>query len=309
MSELHDQDSNDAKRTGKRRFPAERLRLSQWQKEIAEKLKLGGPIAISHEAATFLLADLKKAEDYIGDCEEDAATALDQHAATVRALEEVRAKYEAEFDRADLGWSTANEALRQRYGNRPKPTDFLDGNMIDRPQTRIEELQSQVAALTAEVAAALNERNAARRVADDRYQHGWDDAMLALRARSGARKTELRRAWEAGFKLCRGYGDNHAHFYGEQKERQWGYFIAELAGQAAIDADATPDPVPLAAEPRTGWQPIETAPKDGMPLLLWNGDRAEVAKWEGDGWWYIDEYTFDATHWMPLPAPPQEPTP
>ncbi len=45
---------------------------------------------------------------------EECATAIDQHAATVRALEEATAKYEAEFDRADLGWNTANEALRQR---------------------------------------------------------------------------------------------------------------------------------------------------------------------------------------------------
>jgi hypothetical protein len=45
------------------RFPAERVRLSQWQCEIAEKLKAGGPIAISAEAARFLVADLKKAED------------------------------------------------------------------------------------------------------------------------------------------------------------------------------------------------------------------------------------------------------
>lgn len=31
----------------------------------------------------------------------------------------------------------------------------------------------------------------------------------------------LRFAWESGFRLARAYGDNHAHFQGEQKERQW----------------------------------------------------------------------------------------
>lgn len=31
----------------------------------------------------------------------------------------------------------------------------------------------------------------------------------------------LRVAWEAGFKLCRDYGNNWMHFDDEQKERQW----------------------------------------------------------------------------------------
>lgn len=35
----------------------------------------------------------------------------------------------------------------------------------------------------------------------------------------------LRKAWEAGFALCRRYGDNHVHFEGEQKERQWKRFL------------------------------------------------------------------------------------
>lgn len=31
----------------------------------------------------------------------------------------------------------------------------------------------------------------------------------------------LRKAWEAGFALCRSYGDNWINFRGEQKERNW----------------------------------------------------------------------------------------
>jgi hypothetical protein len=38
---------------------------------------------------------------------------------------------------------------------------------------------------------------------------------------SPAPEDEARVAWEAGFRLCRSYGDNHAHFDGEQKERRW----------------------------------------------------------------------------------------
>ncbi len=44
------------------RFPAARIRLSQWQREFADKLKAsGGPVAISSEAVRFLVSDLDKA--------------------------------------------------------------------------------------------------------------------------------------------------------------------------------------------------------------------------------------------------------
>lgn len=42
-------------------------------------------------------------------------------------------------------------------------------------------------------------------------------------------QTQLRAAWEEGFRLCRSYGDNHAHFQGDQKERQWKCALAILA--------------------------------------------------------------------------------
>lgn len=72
-----------------------------------------------------------------------------------------------------------------------------------------------------------------------------------------------------------------------------------------------------------GWQPIETAPKDGTPIILGYIDRrgsvgARSAFWMGDvysgrtkkpiGAWVcpIDRVLVDqqATHWMPLPTPP-----
>lgn len=64
------------------------------------------------------------------------------------------------------------------------------------------------------------------------------------------------------------------------------------------------------------WQPIDTAPKDGTPVLLWPG--AEI--WAGQttpavGWWaeYFGWICSSAgasgevaTHWMPLPTPPAD---
>lgn len=79
-----------------------------------------------------------------------------------------------------------------------------------------------------------------------------------------------------------------------------------------------------------GWQPIETAPRDGTAVLviraIWpglpvghaqecNGHNTYVAQWWGDkygGRWvcYMDliqdpDCPIDPTHWMPLPASPK----
>ena len=81
------------------------------------------------------------------------------------------------------------------------------------------------------------------------------------------------------------------------------------------------------------WQPIETAPKDGKPKLgfgIWQGEIAGIsdhptidiiagpdARPDRGGamgeWWYCatgDAYAcwLLATHWMPLPDPPDSST-
>lgn len=67
------------------------------------------------------------------------------------------------------------------------------------------------------------------------------------------------------------------------------------------------------------WQPIETAPQDGRSIMLWisAGETrahcfAPVSITAGGQWW--DDSTGDqikpikeATHWMPLPEPPEQP--
>ena len=69
------------------------------------------------------------------------------------------------------------------------------------------------------------------------------------------------------------------------------------------------------------WHPIETAPKDGTLIVLWDGYykvRVTNAKWDFHYWmngvpqggktWGRDDrdgpFCEDPTHWMPVPAPP-----
>lgn len=62
-----------------------------------------------------------------------------------------------------------------------------------------------------------------------------------------------------------------------------------------------------------GWQPIDSAPKDGSAILSIVGDKIPVVCWwcKGDyysGWWRGDAgYRIYPTHWMPLPDPPAVP--
>ncbi len=75
---------------------------------------------------------------------------------------------------------------------------------------------------------------------------------------------------------------------------------------------------------RVGWQPIETAPKDGTTVLAWNfefgsKETRNITYTPGspgfeaglkDRWWEWLEpkngwaLKWKPTHWMPLPAPP-----
>ncbi len=59
----------------------------------------------------------------------------------------------------------------------------------------------------------------------------------------------------------------------------------------------------------TGWQTIETAPRDGTRFLLYDNAYMMVAwfGWyenEGQPVWFNGDTTCIGTHWIPLPAPP-----
>lgn len=61
------------------------------------------------------------------------------------------------------------------------------------------------------------------------------------------------------------------------------------------------------------WQPIETAPKDGTAVLVYDGQDMTTVKWCSHwktwdliecGSFASDGWTSGLTHWMPLPPPP-----
>jgi len=67
------------------------------------------------------------------------------------------------------------------------------------------------------------------------------------------------------------------------------------------------------------WRPIETAPKDGTEVLVLavydDGPPAyAVAAWDGEEWRDVGDIGWGGmhgednqpTHWMPLPAPPDD---
>jgi hypothetical protein len=75
-----------------------------------------------------------------------------------------------------------------------------------------------------------------------------------------------------------------------------------------------------------GWQPIESAPTEWEPVLVWAISEAEMEDAEDEerepvrachvarhssiqpgNWWLSDTLArvLEPTHWMPLPAPPQ----
>lgn len=59
------------------------------------------------------------------------------------------------------------------------------------------------------------------------------------------------------------------------------------------------------------WQPIETAPRDGTPVLGYmpsyyqgKGGRSVILWLDGE-WFDNRAFATDPSHWMPLPDPPK----
>ena len=70
---------------------------------------------------------------------------------------------------------------------------------------------------------------------------------------------------------------------------------------------------PSPPEGMAGWQPIETAPKDGQAILVTDGMNCYCVEWDEEfDWWTVDDNKLGPfrlrgsapTHWMPLPPAP-----
>lgn len=102
----------------------------------------------------------------------------------------------------------------------------------------------------------------------------------------------------------------HARKQGAADGFQQGWHAALQRIREGDKADELAAAVPLPS----GWRGIESAPKDGTWVLLWQPDQGEnVACWmDCDiSWWFIEDGKnahalrgAAPTHWMPLPAPP-----
>lgn len=58
---------------------------------------------------------------------------------------------------------------------------------------------------------------------------------------------------------------------------------------------------------KPGWQPIETAPKDGTHIIAWQATDGMRVSWFEGGMWQNFPWRsrrINPTHWMPLPEPP-----
>ncbi len=98
------------------------------------------------------------------------------------------------------------------------------------------------------------------------------------------------------------------------------FFASRHPSLAALSADAAGT---IAAARKPEWMPIDSAPKDGVEILLAEDgtvgtgfyDDAPMARRAVPGWfWEMDRGDFmiakncHPTHWMPLPAPPLPPS-
>lgn len=109
--------------------------------------------------------------------------------------------------------------------------------------------------------------------------------------------TEGRRAFESFWRERKGAGfvgfsrDKHGEYHAEFARDAWAAWIA--------------------SNKRSAWEPIDTAPKDGRSIILYNSryDEQAVGFWNGifSGWHYGNSLfnQGEITHWMPLHAAPK----
>lgn len=133
------------------------------------------------------------------------------------------------------------------------------------------------------------------------YVESLDALLAALRAQGETPTVE-----EATNRLY-----DHLRCAGEPPDPEFSADVAKLI--AAVRS------APPLAESVEGWQPIETAPKDGTEILIWGIGLccSSAVCWLSHDidWWHVEDGKHgpwpirgaSPTHWMPLPAPPRSP--
>ena len=99
--------------------------------------------------------------------------------------------------------------------------------------------------------------------------------------------------------------------------------VQELEAERMVDQQRRENAAFVQAlEEGPAWQPIATAPKDGTLILIYGMNRKEReirfidtavydegrSTYDGLGLWFCGTSSHPATHWMPLPAPPGDPS-
>ncbi len=147
-----------------------------------------------------------------------------------------------------------------------------------------------------------------RAAANDKLQTELAEvrARLALPPQDQTLEHELRKEWwlNHGYR-CFPYGDDGEmqccmHDFKREPLDQLRIFVDE--SRMARLKSAVEGRLALPA-----WQPIETAPKDGTEVLLFQERRIVAGSWNSGGAMHMPHWmggNYKPTHWMLLPAPP-----
>lgn len=175
--------------------------------------------------------------------------------ASVEADDRLMAQADAAFARYATKWADAVESLLTAQAQEIHEAESREATLLNRAEVaelrlaslmhrlgelgnglqRAEEAEAQQAAQAQEIATLKAQLQQTVCIACQKGQHSLclggrcecihGDAQEASLTRAAQEieqlKAALRSAWEEGFRLCRSYGDNHAYFEGDQKERQW----------------------------------------------------------------------------------------
>jgi hypothetical protein len=154
---------------------------------------------------------------------------------------------------------------------------------------------------------------------EGRIAHRHNTRILELQI---AARDARRAALEEAAKVCRTHSWARDISWWVAVTKKEATAEAARECEAAIRALIDREPAPVVAD---GWQPIETAPKDGTRVLVcggtlwysgdWHGHdyplvEPVIASWDGENWFvgYASEYDNEIfvkpTLWQPLPAPP-----